>query len=177
MNDFLIWTRKNKDNSLYIIDCDSELGTQPFRTRATGRVTLLSAAGLLRYWEERGDRGGVMVARNVTLQTFTEDNRDLCLCVCVWCCVQFLASDSLEAVDIIIVVKRGMVTASVTRMRHVLIRLTLTFIQGHTDRNHQNNECFDYSRNYSKAMPITFAVRIVRLNCYIFCYNYCLPVR
>ena len=48
----------------------------------------------------------------------------MCVCVCVT-----LASDSSETVEVVIV-KLGTVTASVTRMHHVLIILTLTFIQG-----------------------------------------------
>ena len=51
------------------------------------------------------------------------------VCVCV-----SLASDSSETVEVIIV-KLGTVTASVMGMHHMLITLTLTFIQGHTDRN------------------------------------------
>ena len=34
-----------------------------------------------------------------------------------------------------------MLTASDMRMHHVLIILTLTFIQGYTDLNHENNKC------------------------------------
>ena len=51
------------------------------------------------------------------------------MCVCV-----SLAGDSSETVEVIIV-KLGTVTASDTKMHHVLIILTLTFIQGHTDLN------------------------------------------
>ena len=43
-----------------------------------------------------------------------------------------------------------MVTASDMRMHHVLMMLTLTFIQDHTDLNHENNKCviyLDYSSN------------------------------
>ena len=36
------------------------------------------------------------------------------------------------------------VTASVTRMHHMLIILTVTIIQGHTDLNHENNKCGFY---------------------------------
>ena len=39
-------------------------------------------------------------------------------------------------------------------MHHVLIILTLTFIQGNTDFNHENNKCFIISET-SQAMPIT----------------------
>ena len=57
----------------------------------------------------------------------------MCVCVyCVYVCVYMsLASDSSETVEVIIV-KLGTVTASDLGMRHVLIMLTLTFIQGHT---------------------------------------------
>ena len=51
-------------------------------------------------------------------------------CVCIFVCVSF-ASDSSETIEVIIM-KLGTVTASDMRMHHVLIILTLTFIQGHT---------------------------------------------
>ena len=53
--------------------------------------------------------------------------------VCVSVCVS-LASDFSETVEVI-VVKLGTLTASDMKMHHVLIILTLTFIQGHTDLN------------------------------------------
>ena len=53
----------------------------------------------------------------------------LSVCLCVHVCVSF-ASDSLETVNAL-VIKLGTVTASDTRMHHVLLILTLTFIQGH----------------------------------------------
>ena len=58
----------------------------------------------------------------------------VCVCVCLCTCVS-LASDSLETVEFIVTL--GMVTASDIGMRHVLIifKFTLTFIQGHTDRD------------------------------------------
>ena len=59
----------------------------------------------------------------------------MCVCVCV-----SLANDSLETVEVI--VKHGMATASDMGMHHMLIILTLTFIQGRTDLNHENNKCF-----------------------------------
>ena len=40
-----------------------------------------------------------------------------------------------------IVIKLDTVTASVIRIQHVLIVLTLPFIQGHTNLNHENNKC------------------------------------
>ena len=78
------------------------------------------------------------------------------VCVCLT-----LASDSLETVEVTIV-KLITVTASVTRMHHMLIRLTVTFIQGHSDLNHENNICLVISKTI-QAMTIKFAVNIVRL--------------
>ena len=77
----------------------------------------------------------------------------------------FLASDSSETVEYIIV-KRGTVSATDLRMYQVLIILTLTFIQGHTVLNQENNKCLIISEPVS-AMPITFALRIVRLKVYM----------
>ena len=59
-----------------------------------------------------------------------------------------LAGDSLEAIEVII--KLGKVTASDVRMHHMLIILTLTFMQGHTYLNHENTmkQIFDYFRNF-----------------------------
>ena len=51
-------------------------------------------------------------------------------------------------------------------MHHVLMILTLTFIQGHTDRNHEYNTCLIISETI-QAMPSTFAVKIVRLKVYM----------
>ena len=45
------------------------------------------------------------------------------------------------------------------KMHHVLIVLTVTFIQGHTDRNHENNTCLIISETI-QAMSIKFAVKI-----------------
>ena len=59
-----------------------------------------------------------------------------------------------------------MVTASDVVMHHMLIILTMTFIQGHTDLNHENNKCSIISETV-QAIPIEFAVRIVRLKVYI----------
>ena len=77
------------------------------------------------------------------------------MCVCV-----SLASDTSETVEVII--KFGMVTASDMVMHHVLIIWTLIFILGHTDRNHENNNCSIISETI-QAIPIKFAVKIVRL--------------
>ena len=64
-------------------------------------------------------------------------------------------------------VKLGRVTASDMRMHRVLILLTLTFIRGHPDRNHENNKCLTISKSI-QAMPIKFAVKVVRLKVYIY---------
>ena len=59
------------------------------------------------------------------------------MCVCVWCvcacvCVKVsIASDFLESFEVIFI-KLGTVTASDMGMYHVLIILTVTFIQGLT---------------------------------------------
>ena len=66
----------------------------------------------------------------------------MCVCVCVYACLSvcvFLASDSLETIEVSII-KLGMVTASCIVMHHVFIILTLSFIQGHTELNLENNK-------------------------------------
>ena len=68
-----------------------------------------------------------------------------------------LASDSSETVEVIII-ELGMVIASDMVMHHVLIILTLTFIPGHTDLNHENNKCSVISETV-QAIPIKFAVK------------------
>ena len=62
-----------------------------------------------------------------------------CVCVCV--CVP--PSDSSETVQTIII-KLGTETASDITMHHVLIIVNLTFVQGHSDLNHENNICFTH---------------------------------
>ena len=52
------------------------------------------------------------------------------------------------------------------RMHHVIIILTFTFIQGHTDLNHEHNKCLIISETI-QTMPIRFAVKIVRLKVYM----------
>ena len=52
-------------------------------------------------------------------------------------CVASHISDTNE----VTVIKFDTVIASVTRMLRVLIVLALTFIEGHTYLNHENNEC------------------------------------
>ena len=107
-------------------------------------------------------------------------NESLCVCVCVCMCVFVsvclsvyvkcvcvcdLASDSSETIEVIIM-KHGMVTASDMLMHHVLIILTLTFIQGHTDLNYENNKCLIISETI-QAMPIMFAAKMFRLKVYM----------
>ena len=58
-------------------------------------------------------------------------------------------------------------TASDMRMRHVLIILTLTFIQSHMDLSRKkNNKCSIISET-AQAIPIKFTVKIVRLKVYM----------
>ena len=72
------------------------------------------------------------------------------MCVCLSLCVS-LASDFSETVKVIII-KRGTVTVSDVRIHHVLIILTLTFIQGNIDLNHEQKTCSINSEiNSSKA--------------------------
>ena len=66
-----------------------------------------------------------------------------------------------EAIEVIII-KLGAKTASDMLMHHVVIILTVTSIQGHTDLNHEINKCFIISETV-QAIPITFAMKIVRL--------------
>ena len=80
--------------------------------------------------------------------------------MCLSACLYF-ASDSSETIKVSII-KRGMVTAPDMIMHQVLIILTLTFIQGHTDLNHENNKCLIISETI-QSMPIKFAVKIVPL--------------
>ena len=76
-----------------------------------------------------------------------------------------LASDSSETIEVTII-KLDTVAASDMLMHHVVIILTLTFIQGHTKLNDEKNKLmFDYFRN-SSSNPL-FAVKIVRLKVYV----------
>ena len=61
--------------------------------------------------------------------------------LCMYDCVSVyvsLARDYSESINVIII-KLGTVTVSDMRNHHVLIILTLTFIQGHTNLSHENN--------------------------------------
>ena len=95
----------------------------------------------------------LLFSKSVTLSKFKIDDAKECVCVCVCVCV-CLASDSSETVEFI---KLGTVSASDMGMHQVLIILTLTFIQGHTDLNHENTNCLIISETV-QAMPITLAL-------------------
>ena len=69
-----------------------------------------------------------------TFRKITDPSLSVCVCLS-------LASNSSETVKVI-VIKLGTVTASDMRIHHMLIILTLTFIQGHIDLNGENNNCF-----------------------------------
>ena len=72
-----------------------------------------------------------------------------------------LISDSSKTVEVIII-RLGTVTASDILMHDMLIILTLTFIQGHTALNRENNKCLISSENV-QAIPTMAAVKIVLL--------------
>ena len=88
----------------------------------------------------------------------------LSVSVCLSVCPSIAShiSETRQAITI----KFDKVTASVTRMYHVLTIFTLTFIQGHTDLNHENSKCLIISETV-QAMPIKFAVKLVQLKVYI----------
>ena len=83
------------------------------------------------------------------------------VCVCVYVS---LASDSSDTIEVIII-KLCTASASAILMHHVLIILTLTFSEDHTDFNLENNKYVIISESIP-AMPIKFAVKIVRLKVY-----------
>ena len=72
----------------------------------------------------------------------------VCLSVCMSVCVS-IVSDSSETIEVI--TKLGMATASDMGMHHVSIILTLTFIQGHTNLNHENNNLIFFRNDSSNA--------------------------
>ena len=74
----------------------------------------------------------------------------------------YLSSETVE----VIIVKFGMVTVSDMSMHHVFIIFTFTFIQGHTDLNHENNNVLIISETI-QAMPIMIVVKVVRLKFYV----------
>ena len=71
------------------------------------------------------------------------------LCVCV-----SLASDFLET-DEVIIIKLGTVSASDMLMHHVLIILTMTLIQGHTDLNHYKYKKCSIISETIRAIPVS----------------------
>ena len=88
------------------------------------------------------------------------------MCVCLYVCVcPSQLSDSSETIEVIII-KLGTMTASDMGMHHVFFILTLTFIQGHTDLNHENNKLSIVSQTF-QAVFVIFGVNIVRLRVYI----------
>ena len=102
----------------------------------------------------------------------------VCQCVCVRACVRVVcvcmspASDSSETIEVFII-KLGAVIASDMRIHHAVFILTLTFIQGHTYLNHENNKCSIISQTV-QTIPIKFAVKIARLKV---CLHNRFPVR
>ena len=82
---------------------------------------------------------------------------------CVRACVS-LASDTAETIEDTII-KFGAMIASDMGFYHVLIKLSLTFIQGYTELNAENNECLIISKTI-QAMPMTSAVKIAWLTDY-----------
>ena len=81
----------------------------------------------------------------------------MCLSVCLSASVASHISETSKAIAI----KFDTVTASVMRMHHVSIILTLAFAQGHTHLNHQNNKCSIISETF-QTMTSKFDVKIVR---------------
>ena len=99
---------------------------------------------------------------NSYFENLTQNRDRVCVAMCLYVS---LASDSSVTITVTIV-KLGTMTASDMRLHHVLIMLTLTFIQGHTHINQENNKCSIISENV-QATPIRVAVKIVRLKFYI----------
>ena len=79
-------------------------------------------------------------------------------CACV-----SLESDFSETIEVIIT---NLGAATDMRMNHVLIILTLTFVQVHTELNHEKNKRSIISETI-QAMPVTFVAKIVRLKVYV----------
>ena len=96
----------------------------------------------------------------MNISNFVETDLAVGLSVCL-----SLASDSSETVEVIII-NPGTMTASDMRMHHVLIVLTLTFIQGHAELNQENSKCWIISETV-QTVPINFAAKIVRRKVYI----------
>ena len=74
------------------------------------------------------------------------------------CSSQAIPSETIE----VTIITPCTVTASDMLMCYVLIVLTLAFIQGHRDLNHENKKCLIISQ-IVQAIAIKFAVKIIRL--------------
>ena len=73
----------------------------------------------------------------------------------------------------VIIVQLGTVTASsATRIHHVSIISTLTFLQGHTDLNRESNTCsISLETVQFQAMPIKFVMKVIRPKVYIIFFS------
>ena len=110
----------------------------------------------------------VCVRARACVRTYVRACVLACVCTCMRAgvCVP-LASESSETIEVTII-KLGTVTASDMLMYHVLIILTSTFIQGHTDLNNENSKCLIIAETI-QAMPITFAAKpIVQQKVYLY---------
>ena len=88
------------------------------------------------------------------------------VCACMRVHVYVCPSQAIpQKLSKVIIIKLGMVTSSDMRMHRMLIILTSTFIQGHTNLNHENNKCLLISETI-QSMPIKYAVKIVRCQSY-----------
>ena len=114
----------------------------------------------LRFWP-CSKRTSVLVFKVFEKVNIDEDRLSMYVCVSLSVCLYlYVASHILETSEAM-AIKFETATASVARIQHVLIILTLTFIQGHTDLDHEINKCSIISETV-QAMPIMFAVKIVR---------------
>ena len=114
--------------------------------------------------------GAVFVGKVVSaFENFNVEPRP-CVCVRVYVCVRAcpsLPSHSSETVEgHHRQTWHGLRHENASRVNYIdpdmLLILTLTGIQGHTYLNHDNNKCLIISETI-QAMPIKFAVKIVRL--------------
>ena len=98
------------------------------------------------------------VCKVTTLQILLYTTLSLCVCVCLSVCVpprnRFLGNCWSQHHQ------TGHGNCSDKLMHHMLI--ILTFIQGHTDFNHENNKCLIISETV-QTIPIKFVVKIVWL--------------
>ena len=89
----------------------------------------------------------------------------VCVCACVRACMYVCLSiaSHISETSEARAITFDTLTASVTRMHHVLIILTLTFIQGQPDLNHENNKCLIISETI-QAMPIRTIFKLLHSN-------------